>query len=175
MVSAAATTWQPHSCSPVGQGSERGLQDWADTQTLQGGLFGQPGVFPPCCVPQRVFLCPGLPTETRHQAGTACQFLASLVRPPSAPADHPGTYSWYSAAPTALGGEALQPGLPTLPPAPQGSGCPMPLSLNPELTSVALSPHQRHCSVRTVPRSRFSAETKRWGRKRGAAGEGESE
>lgn len=61
-------------------------------------------------------------------------------------------------------------------PAPQGSGCRARRPGSP-LTSVAvaLSPHQRHCSVGTVPRSQFSAETKRWGRERGAAGEGEGE
>lgn len=60
-------------------------------------------------------------------------------------------------------------------PAPQGSSGRARRRPGSPLTSVALSPHQRHCSVGTVPRSQFSAETKRWGRERGAAGEGEGE
>lgn len=50
---------------------------------------------------------------------------------------------------------------------------PVPARRIPQLTSAALSAHQRHCGVGTVPRSRrFSAETKRWGRERGASGRG---
>lgn len=93
---------------------------------------------------------------------------------PSAPADCQGSgHCDCCVCCPGPGGAAPDCRCPHLP-APQGSGGRARRPGSP-LTSAALSPHQRHCSVGTVPRSQFSAETKRWGRERGAAGEGEGE
>ncbi|XP_053076270.1 rho GTPase-activating protein 17-like [Acinonyx jubatus] len=161
---------QPHSHSPArGRVQSPGLQDWAYTRTFRSGYSGQTSPRPPNQAPLQVPLSPRPPAEARHQVRErACQLPSSfapgsqLAAPlPSGPADRQGIrHSNCCARCPWPGGAAPDCRCPHLP-APQSSGCRARRPGSP-LTSVAvaLSPHQRHCSVGTVPRSQFSAETK---------------
>ena len=146
------------------------------TQTIRDGSSGQPSPCPPqSSAPE------GLPQKPGTRAG---------AEPASSRLALPPTATWLTtgeseagtpptAVPTGPGHRAAASWMARphpLAPWSSSSCCPrlpVPARRIPQLTSAALSAHQRHCGVGTVPRSRrFSAETKRWGRERGASGRG---
>lgn len=121
------------------------------TQTIMMAVLGAQPLFSPAQSPGRVS------SEARHQdRGRACQLQTGFA-PDGHLAGHQGTEAGtHCCSHSAPGTEQRQAG--GLPPparlwspAPAARACLCPPAGSPQLTSVALSAHQRHCGVGTVP------------------------